>query len=291
MLKTARGCLSLLLYGSNTLFWCVPLFVVAAVKGLLPVKAWRVACSRILNAIAENWIWVNNLNQKLTGRTRLTIKGAENLERSHWYLVLANHQCWMDILVLQRVFYRKIPLLKFFLKKELVWFPLLGQAWWVLDFPFMNRYKRRHLRNKPHLKNKDLTSIKTACAKFKASPASVMNFVEGTRFTLQKQRRQNSPYTHLLRPKAGGIAFVISEMQDYIHRLLDVTIVYPEGVRSFWAFLCGDIREIKVSVQSLPLTERLVGDYLNDRMFRKDLQLWLNDLWQEKDQCIEEMLG
>ena len=288
--RSIRGCFSLALYVLNTLFWCFPLFVVAILKAMVPNKSWRLACSRTIDALAENWVWVNTLNQKLTGNTHWIVEGVENLERSRWYLVLSNHQCAMDIFVLQRVLYRKIPLLKFFLKKELIWFPVLGQAWWALGFPFMNRYKRKHIQKKPHLRDKDLDNIREACAKFKTNPVSVMNFVEGTRFTTQKHSRQKSPYTHLLRPKAGGIAFVLGEMRDHIHRLLDVTIVYPEGVRSFWAFLCGDVQEVKVSVRSLPVSSELVGDYMNDRAFRKDLQLWLNNLWNEKDRRIQEML-
>ena len=256
---------------------------------VIPIKSWQLACSRTLDAIAENWIWVNNLNQKVTSSTRWIVEGVENLDRSQWYLVLSNHQSWVDILVLQRVFYRKIPLLKFFLKKELIWFPLLGQAWWVLDYPFMNRYKRRHIRKKPHLKGRDLLEIKRACEKFKANPVSVMNFVEGTRFTMEKHDRQKSAYTHLLKPKAGGIAFVLAEMKGHIHRLLDVTIVYKGGTRSFWSFLCGSVQEIKVNVRSLPINPELVGDYMNDRTFRKTLQRWLNNLWDEKDRCIQEM--
>ncbi|PLX50612.1 MAG: acyltransferase [Desulfobacteraceae bacterium] len=285
-----RGCLSLTLYVLNTVFWCLLLFIVAAAKAMVPLESWRRKCSRILNVIAENWIWVNNLNQKLTSNTRWIVEGIENLERSQWYLVLANHQSWLDILVMQRVFYRKIPLLKFFLKKELIWFPLLGQAWWVLDFPFMNRYTRRHIQKKPHLKGKDSENIREACAKFKTNPVSVMNFVEGTRFTTEKHSRQKSPYARLLKPKAGGIAYVLGEMGDHIHRLLDVTIVYHGGVRSFWAFLRGNIREVKVRVRSLPVSSELLGDYLNDGLFRENLQLWLNNLWNEKDRCIEEML-
>jgi 1-acyl-sn-glycerol-3-phosphate acyltransferase len=271
-------------------FWCLPLFIVVAAKAMAPLESWRRECSRTLNAIAENWIWVNNLNQKLTSNTRWVVEGIENLERSQWYLVLANHQSWVDILVLQRIFYRKIPLLKFFLKKELIWFPLLGQAWWALDFPFLNRYKRRHIQKNPHLKGKDLENIRKACAKFKTNSVSVMNFVEGTRFTIEKHSSQKSSYAHLLKPKAAGIAYVLGEMGDHIHRLLDVTIVYHGGERSFWAFLCGNIREVKVRVRSLPVSSELLGDYLNDRLFRKDLQLWLNNLWNEKDRCIEEML-
>ena len=286
-----RGSLSLTLYFFNTLFWCIPLFIMVAAKAAVPIESWLRRCSRVLNAIAENWIWVNNLNQKLIGDTRLDVQGVDAMERSEWYLVLANHQSWVDILVLQRIFHRKIPFLKFFIKKELFWLPILGQAWWAMDFPFIKRYTQSYLQKKPHLKGKDLEITRKACAKFKKIPVSIMNFVEGTRFTNEKHHRQRSPYTHLLKPKAGGIAFVLASMGESIHRVLDVTIVYQGGIRSFWALLSGNIRKIKVNVRSLPVSPELIGDYSNDEHFRKGLQRWLNNLWEDKDRCIEELMS
>ena len=286
---TLRGCLAIIIYALNTIFWCIPLFIVVAAKALITIEAWRRNCGHVLNWIAENWIWVNNLNQKLIGRTRWEVEGLETMKKSDWYLVLANHQSWVDILVLQRIFHQKIPFLKFFIKKEMIWFPLLGQAWWAMDFPFIKRYKKSLLEKKPHLRGKDLEITRKACAKFKKIPISVMNFVEGTRFTKAKHTLQKSPYVHLLRPKAGGIASVLGAMGEQIHRILDVTIVYPGNRRSFWAFLCGNIREVKVKVRSLPVTTELIGDYANDNRFRQYLQLWLNDLWAEKDRRITEM--
>ena len=290
LMRSVRGSLCLILYGLNTVFWCVPLFVLVAAKAVVPLEPWMRRCSRMLNAIAENWIWVNNLNQKLTGKTRWDVQGLETLKRSEWYLVLANHQSWVDILVLQRVFHRKIPFLKFFIKKELLWFPVLGQAWWAMDFPFIKRYTKSYLKKKPHLKGRDLEITREACKKFKTIPVSIMNFVEGTRFTNTKRLRQQSPYAHLLRPKAGGIAFVLDSMGKQIHRVLDVTIVYPDGVSSFWALLCGEIRKIKVRVRSLPVDPELLGDYANDGHFRAGLQHWLNNIWAEKNRYIEEMM-
>jgi 1-acyl-sn-glycerol-3-phosphate acyltransferase len=288
--EAVRGSLSLILYILNTVFWCIPLFVLAAAKAVVPLESWMQRCSRILNAIAENWIWVNNQNQKLVGNTRWDVQGLEALKRSEWYLVLANHQSWVDILVLQRIFHRKTPFLKFFIKKELLWLPILGQAWWAMDFPFVKRYTKSYLQKKPHLKGKDLEITRKACQKFKKMPISIMNFVEGTRFTDEKHRRQQSPYAHLLRPKAGGIAFVLGSMGKQIHRVLDVTIVYPEGVSSFWALLCGKLRKIKVRVRSLPVSPELFGDYANDGAFRTGLQHWLNNIWEEKNRSIEEMM-
>ena len=288
--EAVRGSLSMILYILNTVFWCIPLFVLAAAKAAVPLESWMQRCSRILNAIAENWIWVNNQNQKLVGNTRWDVQGLEALKRSEWYLVLANHQSWVDILVLQRIFHRKTPFLKFFIKKELLWLPILGQAWWAMDFPFVKRYTKSYLQKKPHLKGKDLEITRKACQKFKKMPISIMNFVEGTRFTDEKHRRQQSPYAHLLRPKAGGIAFVLGSMGKQIHRVLDVTIVYPEGVSSFWALLCGKLRKIKVRVRSLPVSPELFGDYANDGAFRTGLQRWLNNIWEEKNRSIEEMM-
>jgi len=285
-----RGILSLALFILNTVFWCLPLFVLAAAKAAVPLESWKRRCSRMLNAIAENWIWVNNQNQKLLGNTRWDVQGMETLERSEWYLVLANHQSWVDIVVLQKIFHRKIPFLKFFIKKELLWLPILGQAWWAMDFPFVKRYTKSYLQKKPHLKGKDLKITRQACRKFKKIPISITNFVEGTRFTNEKHRSQQSPYAHLLKPKAGGIAFVLGSMGEQIHRVLDVTIVYPDGITNFWALLCGKIRKIKVRVRSLPVSAELLGDYTNDGHFRAGLQCWLNNIWAEKNRYIEEMM-
>ena len=290
-LEAIRGSLSLILYFLNTVFWCIPLFILVAAKAVVPMESWRRKCSRMLNAIAENWIWVNNMNQKMIGNTRWDVQGIEALEQSDWYLVLANHQSWVDILVLQRIFHRKIPFLKFFIKKEMIWLPILGQAWWAMDFPFVKRYSQSYLRKKPHLKGKDLEITRKACQKFKKIPISVMNFVEGTRFTKEKHSSQQSPYAHLLRPKAGGVALVLDSMAEQIHRVLDVTIVYPDGVSSFWALLCGKIQKIKVQVRSLPVSPELLGDYANDGQFRSGLQGWLNNIWEEKNRYMDEMMA
>ena len=286
-----RGGISFLIFTVNTVFWCSALFIMAAARALVPNPGWRRGCSRVLNAIAENWIWGNNLNQKITNCTRWDVKGTDSLDPHQWYLVLSNHQSWTDIVVLQRIFHRKIPFLKFFIKKELFWLPVLGQAWWALDFPFIKRYSKAKLLRKPHLRGKDLEITRRACKRFQQLPISIMNFVEGTRFTIQKHRQQQSPYTHLLRPKAGGIAAVLHAMGGQIHRVLDVTIVYPAGVHSFWALLCGNIEEIKVRVRSLPVGPELIGDLVSDKGFREQFQQWLNDLWAEKDRQIGKLMA
>ena len=283
-----RGALSVLIYAVNTIFWTTLLFIAAFLKLIMPF--WKKHYNRLLNWIADKWIFFNTINQKLMNNIRWEVKGLENLRPDGWYLVVANHQSWTDILVLQRIFHRKIPFLKFFLKKELIWVPFLGLAWWALDFPFMKRYSKAFLDKYPHLKGKDIEITKKACEKFKTIPVSVMNFVEGTRFTSEKHRRQKSPYANLLNPKAGGVAFVLAAMGEQLHKIVNVTIVYPDETKSFWDFLCGKIGEIKVMIETLPVEREIIGDYVNNEEFRENFQKWINSVWEEKDMQIDALL-
>ena len=288
--RLVRGVTSVLLYTFNTFLWVPLLLFLSLFKFLIPFKNWRAICDKLSICIGNNWILINNFNQRIFSRVSLDVKGMDELDPKDWYMVVANHQSTVDILVLQNIFYHKIPFLKFFLKKELLWFPVLGQAWWALDFPFMKRYSNNFIIKNPHLKGKDLEITKKACEKFKKSPVSIMNFVEGTRFTDVKHKKQKSPYENLLRPRAGGIAFVLSAMNGLLSRIIDVTIVYPKGVKSFWALVCGDIDEIKVRVKVLPINNNILGDYIGDNKFRDYFQAWLNNLWAEKDEKIRNLL-
>ena len=286
-----KGVLSFVGFVVNTIFWVIPIFIVAFIKLILPLPAWRKACDAVLNWLASNWIAVNNLNLLLVSGTRWDIRGIEGLKTDEWYLVVANHQSWVDILILQKIFHRKIPFLKFFLKKELIWVPVLGLAWWALDFPFMKRYSKTFLAKHPHLRGRDIEITRKACKKFETLPVSIMNFMEGTRFTSSKHKKQAAPYRHLLRPKSGGIAFVLSVMGDQLNSIVDVTIVYPQGAGTFWDLISGRIRDIRVRVKLVPIGDEIRGDYFNDLAFRHSFQDWINARWMDKDEQIELLLN
>lgn len=287
VLHFINGCLSATGYFLNTIFWVVPIVILSLLK-VVPIKPWQKLVSFPLDGCASAWISINNVNQNIFSRTQFTTKGSEGLSTKEWYLVISNHQSWVDILVLQRVFNHKIPFLKFFLKKELIWVPFLGIAWWALDFPFMRRYSKAFLNKHPHLKGKDLQTTKKACEKFQYKPVSVMNFVEGTRFTEEKWQQTGETYSNLLPPKAGGIAFVLGAMGKQLTKLVDVTIHYPQGTPSYWDFVTGKVTRINVSIKTI-LIEDLFSkgifsaSYFDDPKQKEVFQQWLNQMWTEKN--------
>ncbi|MFC4279468.1 acyltransferase [Thalassotalea piscium] len=283
------GFLSFSFYTLNTIFWVLPIVICSILKALLPFKFWQKIFSYLLDHMASYWVAINTVNQKLFTNLTIDVSGVEDLNPKQWYLVICNHQSWVDIVILQRVLHGKIPFLKFFLKKELIYVPFLGIAWWALDFPFMKRYSQSFIKKNPHLKGKDIETTKKACAKFKYKPVSVMNFIEGTRFTDEKHKKQGSNYKNLLKPKAGGIGFVLSTMGDSLNKVVNVTIYYPEGKPNFIDFLCGKIKKVQVVVDTQDIDQRLLGDYVNDRSHKINFQKWVNQLWAEKDQLLEQL--
>ena len=282
--------LALLLVVLNVLVHASVLLALALIKALVPIASFRHRISNVLVAIAEQWIAVNGVLFALVTRTRWRVDGLQGLDRNGWYLVLSNHQSWVDIPVLQKTFNRRIPFLKFFLKQQLKWVPVLGLAWWALDFPFMQRYTKQQLEAHPEWRGKDKLATRKACEKFRQSPVSVMNFVEGTRYTPAKHAQQQSPYVHLLRPRAGGVAFVLEAMGDMLQSIIDVTIVYPGGKPTMIDLLADRIPEIRVHVRQLPIPKEFIGgDYENDAEFRARFQDWISALWTQKDRLIEQI--
>lgn len=288
-MSSIRGCLAFVLWFVNLLFWAIPIMILSPIK-LLPIKFLQRMCSAMLVCFASSWIRVNGVIERLVHPVKIHQHNTGiELSEKEWYMVIANHQSWVDILILQRVLNKKIPFLKFFLKKELIFVPFLGIAWWALDFPFMRRYSTAQLKKNPKLRGKDIEVTRKACAKFKSSPVSVMNFVEGTRLTAEKHNKQNSPFKHLLKPKAGGLAFALSALGDHIHKIVDVAIYYPGQTPSFWQYLCGEVKDVHVHIRVSEIDEKMRGDYQKDRAFKIGFQQHLNDIWIEKDAILESM--
>ena len=281
-----RGVIACTVLGLNTLIGFTLMIVPALVKLLVPIHGVRMLCTRVLSGIASGWVAVNNAWIVAVGNPAWDVNGVDGLHERGWYLVSPNHQSWVDILVLQRVFHGRIPFLKFFLKHELIWVPVIGMCWWALDFPFMKRGRSSGA------KAADLATTREACEKFKKLPTTVINFVEGTRYTEAKHEQQKSPYRHLLKPKIGALSVALASMGEQFEALLDVTLVYPDGRPTFWHLLCGEVGRVIVRVQQRPIPVELVGgDPQQDRRLLVLTGRWIETQWQEKDALIEQLLS
>ncbi|MBH3397879.1 acyltransferase [Pseudomonas monteilii] len=290
MRRLLTGILTTTLLLLNTVVLICPLLVFALLKLVLPGRG-RDYASWAVMWVAETWSEIDKAIFALCIPTQWDIRGVENLRKDTSYLAVSNHQTWVDIPALIESLNRRTPFFKFFLKKELIWVPLLGLAWWGLDYPFMKRYSKAILEKHPELKGKDLEITKAACELFKRQPVTVVNYLEGTRFTEAKRLEQQSPYRYLLKPKAGGVAFVLAALGEQLDALLDVTIVYPGNkAPGFWDLLNGSISRVIIDIQVRELDPALwAGDYENDPEFRQTVQAWVNQLWEEKDQRIEQL--
>jgi len=275
----------------NIFFWVPVLLLAATVKLLLPFRRVRLAIDPVLLRIAEAWIAGNSGWMRLTQPMQWDVSGLQDLNPRQWTLVICNHQSWVDILVLQHVLNRRIPLLKFFLKQQLIWVPIMGLAWWALEFPFMRRHSEAYLQKHPLERGKDAATTRAACEKYALVPTSVMNFVEGTRFTRAKQLRQQSPYRHLLKPKAGGISLALDAMGEKFGAVLDITIAYPDGTPNFWQFLQGRVPRVIVQARTLAVP-RLDADTTGDaaQAMRALCQDWINQVWSDKDALLDQLL-
>ena len=292
MINTIRGVVSATHLLLNTVFWCTLLYIFALLRLILPFHSTRNLCAAMITQIAELWIACNRAGLATLQNITWTVRGLETLNPERSYLVCANHQSWTDIVILQTVFNRRIPFLRFFIKQELIYVPLLGLAWQALDFPRMKRHSKEFLEKHPEKRGEDLATTRRFCERLRGKRISVLNFLEGTRFSRSKHARQQSPYKNLLKPKTGGLAFVIETMGDQFHSLLDVTIYYPAGAVELWGLLSGGLKEAVVEVREIPIPKDLIGgSYLEDAKYRERMQQWVADLWQRKDHRLSELKG
>lgn len=288
MLASLRGVLVTAIFSITIIMVTVPIVFFALLR-LIPIPAWQHLLNPCLDASANFWIRVNNVQQNWFLPTKLEIEGVGNLDPKEWYMLVANHQAWADILIVVRTFGTRIPGVKFFFKRSLLWVPVLGLALWGLDFPSMSRHSKAAIARDPSLKGKDLERTRKACARFRHHPVTIINFLEGTRFTPEKHQQQNSAYRHLLMPRAGGLAFALNAMDGQLHQLLDLTIYYEGGIPSYWRYVCGQVKTIRVQVRQIPIPADLLGDYEGDPEFRVRFQQWVNALWQQKDEALEAL--
>ncbi|HEB5255462.1 TPA: acyltransferase [Klebsiella pneumoniae] len=274
-----------------TIICSVPIIVAGLIKLLVPIPAvWRsisVFCNFMMYCWCEGLALLLHLNPWL----KWDVQGLEGLNKKNWYLLISNHHSWADIVVLCVLFRKHIPMNKYFLKQQLAWVPFIGLACWALDMPFMRRYSRSYLIRHPERRGKDVETTRRSCEKFRAHSTTIVNFVEGSRFTEEKKRETRSPYHNLLPPKAAGIAMALNVLGSQFDKLLNVTLCYPDNhTRPFYDMLSGRLTRIVVRINLVPIGEELHGDYVNDKNFKRGFQRWLNGLWEEKDRQLTDIM-
>jgi 1-acyl-sn-glycerol-3-phosphate acyltransferase len=273
------------------------LCILAIGKFLAPTPTIRDRVRNVLTRLAEAWISINNFILSLYRNTHWDVEIPDGLDPTGCYVVSCNHRSWVDILVLQRCFNRRIPLLRFFLKRELIRVPFLGVAWWALDFPFVRRHSREEVARRPELRGKDLENARRACEKFRSIPVAMMTFPEGTRFSEEKRERGKARFRNLLKPRIGGLGQVLYALSDQLDAMIDVTIIYPReggrgGAPSFWDLLTGKVPRIIARARCIDIPGNLLGrDFRTDPDFYGELRHWVDQLWEEKDTRIDRLRG
>jgi 1-acyl-sn-glycerol-3-phosphate acyltransferase len=286
-----RGLATIFLLLFNLVLWGVPICIVGLAKFVIRGRS-RVPIVRLLARMAEAWVGGNNriVDRMLT--TQWDVAGVDTASPDGHYLIVANHVSWVDILVLFRAFHRKSAFLRFFLKQQLIWFPIVGQGCWFLDFPFMKRYTPEYLAKHPEKRGKDLETTRIACRRYKYVPVAVLNFLEGTRFTSEKHAEQDSPYRHLLRPRIGGISFVLASLGNIIDATYDVTLAYPGGDVSMWQFVTNRVPRVVVRARRIEVPAEFYDEAVTrPGPVRDRFKSWVEELWREKDALLDELLS
>lgn len=274
----------------NSAFCSIVICIIALIKAVLPKGKLQAKGTAMANRVMWLWATINSGILSLFNRVEWDIEGGQSLRKDGWYLLISNHLSWTDIVVLCCVFKDRIPMPKFFLKQQLFYVPFIGMACWALDMPFMRRYSREYLIRHPEKRGQDLATTRRSCAKFKHTPTTVVNYVEGTRFTEQKQKKSKAGYQYLLQPKTGGIAYTLAAMGDKFENIIDVTLAYPENTdKPFRDMLMGRMTKIVVRIKVLPVDDSVRGDYFNDKPYKRQFQQWLGDIWQDKDELLKEI--
>lgn len=285
------GILSTTLVAGNVVVHCVPLFLMGIVRVTLRLTGLTAAENRLarsMDGIIDSWVAFNRWLFRVLGLSRVAVRwhDDDDLSRERWYMVISNHQSWTDILVLQTTLHGRIPPLKFFTKRQLLWVPFLGQAMWLLDFPYVRRISREKIAADPALLQIDRNATREACQKFRNHPTSALNFLEGTRFTREKHAAQEAPrFARLLNPKSGGLAQVFAVLDDRLHRLIDVTLDYPCGIPTFWEFMQGRCPEVTMDVVCRQVPDSIRHE-ANDDALRRATAEWVETLWAEKDRVL-----
>lgn len=272
------------------MFWGTPILLFGVVKLLTFTSGARRRVLGILVWLASRWVDGDFLIFDTLLPTKWHVEGPGALRYDAQYLVMSNHVSWVDIFAVLRAFHGKSAFLRFFLKSILIWTPIVGQACWALEFPFMKRYSPEYLAKHPEKRGRDLETTRRAMRRYRTLPVTILNYIEGTRFTEAKRVEQESPYRHLLRPRPGGIAFVLASLGDQLDAVFDVTIAYPRAEVTFWQFINGRLDRVDIHVREIAVPPEFFDVAITEPGPERDrFKAWIESVWREKDELLDRL--
>jgi 1-acyl-sn-glycerol-3-phosphate acyltransferase len=136
---------------------------------------------------------------------KISVTGVEHLNKNKSYVLISNHQSFMDIIVIFAIY---SSTLRMVVKKELMYVPIFGWTLWWLRFIYIDRGNRR----------KSLKSIDKGAAQIKKG-MSVLLFPEGTRSSDGKlQPFRPGSFIMAIKSQAPIIPITISGTINVMHR-------------------------------------------------------------------------
>jgi len=245
----------------NLTLWLLLLLLSFPISIMLRLVRQSVGLERWIQWIYRSAVRIDSAWMLKVVGIRLEVEGT--LPEAQRAIVIANHQSWFDIPIVQEIISARGPRLTFLIKDSLVWVPIIGWICLLLGFPRLRRSGSIADRSA------DLDAVEKAAMHGRDTQHALLIFAEGTRFTAAKRRDQGSPYAHLLHPKGGGLA-AACDIFPIGTPIIDIAIHY-EGTSHFWHCLGGATRTIRIKLTSHTVT----GDL--------DPKAFLNNLWVEKD--------
>jgi 1-acyl-sn-glycerol-3-phosphate acyltransferase len=110
-----RGCLALILAVLNIVFIPSLVFIFGILRTLIPIDFVRQGLNWFIqNVLAVSWMRINSFIIWLCAHPEWDIKGIGTLRKKGKYFLICNHQSWIDVLILHKIFGGRIPTPVFF---------------------------------------------------------------------------------------------------------------------------------------------------------------------------------
>ncbi|MEJ6070005.1 1-acyl-sn-glycerol-3-phosphate acyltransferase, partial [Psychrobacter sp. 16-Bac2893] len=131
-LTTATGVITF-----NSMLAGPPVWIMGAAKA---VTGAAIADKAVID-VTNYWINSNNaMIDNILPDKDWRISLPDDIHTKGKYLLVSNHQSWVDTSIVQYISEKRLPLTRFFTKFELIYIPVIGQAFYFLDFPMMRRH-------------------------------------------------------------------------------------------------------------------------------------------------------